>query len=69
MKLTVVIQQDDDGRFNVSCPELKGCHSFGKTYEEALCNIREAIELCLEDIPRTELKKYISKVKVEKIAV
>ena len=69
MKLTVVIQKDEDGRFNASCPELKGCHSYGNTFDEALNNIREAIDLYLEDIPRSELKKYITKVKIEKIAV
>ena len=69
MKLTVVIQQDEDGRFNASCPELKGCHSYGNTYEDALSNIREAIELYLEDIPKSDLKKHIAKVKIEKIAV
>ena len=44
----VIVEQDEDGIFVVSCPELPGCHSQGKTYEEALDNIKEAIELCLE---------------------
>ena len=45
MRLTVIIQQDEDGRFNASCPELVGCASWGLTYEDALKNIKEAIEL------------------------
>ena len=55
MKFKIVIQQDEDGRFNASCPELKGCHSFGDTVEDALKNIREAVELYLEDIPNESI--------------
>ncbi|MCX7724187.1 MAG: type II toxin-antitoxin system HicB family antitoxin [Thermodesulfovibrio sp.] len=46
MKLTVVIEKDEHGYF-VYCPVLKGCMSQGETYEEALANIKEAIELYL----------------------
>jgi predicted RNase H-like HicB family nuclease len=45
----VLLEQDEDGVFIVSCPSFKGCHSYGKTVEEAVQNIQEAIELCLED--------------------
>ena len=45
----VVVEKDEDGFYIVECPVLQGCHSQGKTEEEALRNIREAIELCLED--------------------
>ena len=38
------------GWYVVRCPSIQGCYSQGKTVEEALANIREAIELCLEDI-------------------
>ncbi|MEX2247238.1 MAG: type II toxin-antitoxin system HicB family antitoxin [Dehalococcoidia bacterium] len=44
----ILIEPDEDG-FHVWCPALKGCHSFGMTKEEARENIREAIELWLED--------------------
>jgi len=40
---------DEDGYYIVSCPPFKGCHSYGETMEEAMNNIREAIELCLEE--------------------
>jgi predicted RNase H-like HicB family nuclease len=43
-KLTVLIEQDEAGFFVASCPALKGCWSQGTTEEEALANIREAIE-------------------------
>jgi predicted RNase H-like HicB family nuclease len=50
----VVIEEDEfeDGRkaFHAYCPVLKGCHTWGYTYQEALANIREAVELYLEDV-------------------
>ena len=45
---TVVIEQDEDGVFLATCPALQGCYTQGDTYEEALANIREAIELHLQ---------------------
>lgn len=69
MNYKVVIQQDEDGRFNASCPELKGCHSFGDTIEDALKNIREAIELYLEDIPSEEIGRLRTKVEFLEVAV
>jgi antitoxin HicB len=49
MNFRIVLKPDpEDGGFNVSCPSLPGCHSQGDTREEALINIKEAIELCLE---------------------
>lgn len=46
----VVIEQDEDGVFILSCPLFAGCHSYGRTIEEGLANITEAIEACLEDV-------------------
>jgi len=40
-------------------PRFKVCHSYGKTVDEALKNIREVIEICLEETPATELNKFI----------
>jgi len=48
MKLTVTIDRDEDGIWVVECPAIPGCVSQGKTKEEALKNIEEAIRLCLE---------------------
>ena len=45
---TVVIEKDEDGYYVGSVPALRGCHSQGKTMDELLFNIREAVELCLE---------------------
>jgi predicted RNase H-like HicB family nuclease len=38
------------GGYVVICPSIPGCYSQGKTGSEALSNIREAIEVCLEDM-------------------
>ena len=48
MTVRVVIEPGEDGYFVAHCPSLKGCWSQGKTRDEALLNIREAIELFLE---------------------
>lgn len=47
MKYKVLLIKSDEG-FAISCPALPGCWSQGKTREEALQNIREAIQLWLE---------------------
>lgn len=52
MKWRVILEQDaESGDWAVWCPELPGCTSAGKTEEEALENIREAIELYLQPDP------------------
>ena len=44
----VILEPEDEGGYHIYCPVLKGCHSCGETKEEALKNIKEAIELWLE---------------------
>ena len=49
MKWRVVLEFDEElGEWAVWCPELPGCTSSGETEEDALANIREAIELYLQ---------------------
>lgn len=48
MKFLVVIERDEDGMYIVECPSVPGCVSQGKTEEEAIENIKEAIKACLE---------------------
>ena len=50
MKLTVILEQSEEGGFTVLVPALPGCISEGSTREEALKNIREAIQLYLEPV-------------------
>jgi predicted RNase H-like HicB family nuclease len=49
LHLPIRIETDEDGYYIVSCPLLKGCHSYGTTIEEAMENIKEVIHLCLEE--------------------
>lgn len=47
MELRVIIERAEDGWFVAECPALPGCISQGKSKEEALANIKEAIEAWL----------------------
>lgn len=47
-KTFVILSSGEDGQFVAECPALPGCISEGKTKEEALENIKEAIDLCRE---------------------
>jgi len=42
--------EDGTEGYHASCPALKGCHTWGHTYEEALTRIKEAVELYVEDL-------------------
>ena len=59
-KASVLIEKDEHG-FYAWCPELKGCQSQGATIEDALANIREAIELYLETLPDDERDALLSR--------
>lgn len=48
----VLVEQDEDGKFTTTVPELPGCISCGNTREEALGNIKEAIEAYLESLQK-----------------
>jgi predicted RNase H-like HicB family nuclease len=57
MKLKVVLERAEEGGYVVHVPSLPGCISQGETKEEALRNIKEAIELYLEPAKEPILKK------------
>lgn len=48
-QLPIIIEKDEDGFYIVECPVFKGCFTQGKTLDEAVKNIKEVIELCLEE--------------------
>ena len=50
MKFEVILEPSDEGGYTVYVPSLPGCISEGETIEEALANIREAIQLYLEPV-------------------
>jgi len=48
MKLIITLDRDETGMVVAECPAIPGCVSQGKTEEEAIENVREAIQACLE---------------------
>jgi len=48
MKFIVTIERDEDGIFVAECPSIPGCVSQGKTEDEAMENVKDAIKQCLE---------------------
>ena len=46
----VLLEPDEAGGYVVTCPSPRGCYTQGDTIETPLANIREAIEVCLEDL-------------------
>ena len=66
MKYTVILERETDGGYVVSVPVLPGCVSQGDTRDEALANIREAIDLYVEDcrlmgdpVPQEDSREYV----------
>ncbi len=69
LDFTAIIEKDEDGFFVASVPEIEGCYTQGKTLQEVLERIKEAIEVCLEG-DREEINPLkfigIQKVQVER---
>jgi predicted RNase H-like HicB family nuclease len=65
-EFTVVIEKDSDGWYVASVPQLKGCHTQGKTIDQALQRVKEAILLCLDV---EGISKEVELVGVQKIRV
>ncbi len=59
-KINTVIEKDGHGYFAYA-PELKGCHPQGDTLEEALENMKEAIELYVESLSDEDKENYLSR--------
>ena len=66
--LPVIIEYDpEDDVYLADCPYLQGCYTDGKTYEEALENIKDAIKLCIES--RLAVGDPVSVPELVKVAV
>ena len=66
---SVVLEKDEDGWWVASCPALPGCHTQGRTKKEALFNIKEAIEGCLDVLNEKAKTAPYKKFQILKIAV
>lgn len=67
MQLKIIIEPDEDV-FVAYCPQLPGCVSYGKDHDEALTNIKKAIDLCLRPIPQ-EFEQLPTSAELLEIAV
>lgn len=61
MKYTAIYEREPDGRWTVEIAEVKGCHTYGRTIEQAKERVREALGLFVDDAGRAEL---VDKVKL-----
>lgn len=66
LPLPVFVEKDEDGFYVVECPLFKGCFTQGKTMDEALKNIREVIELIIEE---KDAKKILSNYKPKELSL
>jgi predicted RNase H-like HicB family nuclease len=55
----VVIERDEDGVYVGEVPQLKACYSQGHTIDELMSNMREVIEMCLEEISEKSVSEFI----------
>jgi antitoxin HicB len=69
MKFFVVLEEAEEGGFNVSVPALEGCFSQGETEEEALENAKEAILCYLEGIEKLNDIKGLPGLKLREVEV
>lgn len=60
MKMRIRLEKDEDGIWVVTCPSLPGCISQGKSEEEALKNIKDAIKLHMKGLAEDELPIFKS---------
>lgn len=72
LDFTILIEQDEDGIYIAKVPEIGGCYTQGKSIEEVLRRIKEAIEVCLEgDREEVNPLKFIGiqKIQMEKPSI
>ncbi|RAM50768.1 type II toxin-antitoxin system HicB family antitoxin [Mastigocladus laminosus UU774] len=60
----VLIERDEDGYYVGEVPQLKACYSQGETIDELMNNIKEVIELCLEEETDANLTEFVGIQKV-----
>ncbi|MBS9387028.1 type II toxin-antitoxin system HicB family antitoxin [Dolichospermum circinale CS-547] len=60
----VVIERDEDGMYIGEVPQLKACYSQGETIDELMKNIKEVLEMCLEELEEELTTEFIGVQKV-----
>ena len=60
----VIIERDEDGYYVGEVPQIKACYSQGETIDELLSNIKEVIELCLEEEGDKNIPEFVGIQKV-----
>ncbi|OGB89297.1 hypothetical protein A2625_03930 [candidate division WOR-1 bacterium RIFCSPHIGHO2_01_FULL_53_15] len=55
--LPIIVEKDEDGYYVVECPIFKSCYTQGRTLDAAIKNIKEVIDLCLEEKNNKEILK------------
>ena len=58
-KFPILIETDEEGAFILSCPTFRGCRSYGETIEEGMRNIREVLEICMEEDPAQHSNRFV----------
>jgi predicted RNase H-like HicB family nuclease len=62
----IIIERDEDGYYVGEAPQLRGCYSQGETIDELIINMKEVIELCLEDKGTESSSKFVG---IQKIVI
>lgn len=62
---TILIEQDEDGIYVAKAPDIQGCYTQGKTIEEVMERIKEAIQVCIESEEDLPKMKFIGLQQIE----
>ena len=62
----VVVEKDEDGYYVGEVPHLRACYSQGRTLDELMANIKEVIQLCLEEEDVAEVPEFVG---IHKVAI
>lgn len=62
----VVIERDEDGYYVGEVPQFKACYSQGETIDELMANMKEVIELCIEEAEEESNSEFVG---IQKIVI
>jgi predicted RNase H-like HicB family nuclease len=71
MRIPLIIERGENGFYVVECPIFSGCYTQGKTIDEAMANIREVLELVLEEKENQKIleSRNFNEIKLETITL